>query len=89
MMADLLASGRLIDLILALVAVEAVALSLYWRSVHRGVALADWLPNLLAGALLLLALRLSIGGADWMKICACLAAAGLAHVVDLTRRWRR
>ncbi len=87
-MAEWFASGRLVDLILALVAVEFVALALLWRSKRCGLSLADLLPNILAGALLLLALRLSLGGFGWLPCCACLAAAGIAHVVDIKRRWK-
>jgi hypothetical protein len=88
-MADLLASGRLVDLILLFVALEALALALYFRATGRGVAIADLLPNLLAGALLLLTLRFSLSGAGWITCCGTLAAAGLAHLWDLARRWRR
>jgi hypothetical protein len=89
MMAELFATGRFVDLILILVAIEAVCLLFYWRSTKRGVDPADLLPNLCAGAFLLLALRLELGGAGWQLCCLSLAAAGLAHLVDLTRRWRR
>lgn len=88
-MAELFASGHLVDFILALVVLEALALTLYRRSTRRGIPVADLLPNLLAGGCLLLALRLSLAGAGWTAICACLAAAGLAHLVDISRRWRR
>jgi hypothetical protein len=87
-MAELFANGRFVDLILMLVAIEAVFLVLYWRSTRRGIAPMDLLPNLLAGAFLLLALRLALGGAGWALCCASLAAAGLAHLVDVARRWR-
>ena len=88
-MAELFASGRLVDLILILVVIEAVALLLYWGRAKRGVAPFDWLPNLCAGAFLLLALRATLGGGGWTLASGCLAAAGLAHVADLYRRWRR
>lgn len=88
-MADLFSSGRLVDLILVLVVIEAVALTLYWRRTGRGVAPPDLLPNLCAGAFLLLALRMTLTGGGWMPASGCLAAAGLAHLADLFRRWRR
>ena len=87
-MAKLFANGRFVDLILILVAIEAVILVFYWRSMRRGIAPMDLLPNLVAGAFLLLALRLALGGAGWQLCCGSLAAAGLAHVVDVARRWR-
>jgi len=88
-MAELFASGRLVDLILFLTAIEAVCLVLYWRSRGRGIAPLDLLPNLFAGAFLLLALRLALGGASWELTCGSLAAAGISHIFDLVRRWRR
>jgi hypothetical protein len=87
-MAELFASGRLVDLILVIVAIEAAFLVIYWRSTGHGVSPGDLLPNLCAGTFLLLALRLSLGGAGWQLCCGSLAAAGLAHLVDLNRRWR-
>ncbi len=87
-MAELFASGRLVDIILALVVVEAALLTLYWRRRRRGVSPVDLLPNLCAGTFLLLALRATLAGSEWTVACACLAAAGLAHLVDLGRRWR-
>ena len=88
-MAELFVSGRLVDLILVVVLVEAIALLVMWRYFQRGVAPLDLLPNLCAGAFLLLALRATLGGLGWMAASGCLAAAGLAHLVDLACRWRR
>ncbi len=87
-MAELFASGRLVDLILVIAAIEAVILLVFWRSRGRGVSPGELLPNVFAGAFLLLALRLSLGGAGWEACCGSLAAAGVAHLVDLNRRWR-
>jgi hypothetical protein len=86
-MADLFASGRLIDLILVVVVLEAAVLLLYWARVRRGIAPLDLLPNLCAGAFLLLALRVTLAGGGWMMASLCLAAAGLAHLTDVYRRW--
>jgi hypothetical protein len=88
-MAELFASGHLVDLILVLVAFEAGCLIVYWRWSRRGVSPGDLLPNLCAGACLLLALRLSLAGAAWQLCCGSLAAAGVAHLIDVARRWRR
>jgi hypothetical protein len=88
-MAEWFASGRLVDWIVAIVAIEVVVLLIFWRATGRGLSPGDLLPNLFAGAFLLLALRLSLGGAGWQLCCASLAAAGLAHMVDLGFRWRR
>jgi hypothetical protein len=88
-MAELFASGHLVDLILFLTVIEAACLIVYWRSRGRGVTPLDLLPNLFAGAFLLLALRLALSGASWQLCCGSLAAAGLSHIGDLARRWRR
>ncbi len=87
-MRELFASGRLVDLILVLVVVEAGVIAACWRLTGKGIRALDLVPNLFAGAFLLLALRASLTGQDWTWSCACLAVAGLAHVVDIARRWR-
>jgi hypothetical protein len=87
-MMDFLASAHMVDLVLAIVGLEIVIIALYWRLTRRGIEPAQLLPNLLAGALLLLALRLALGGYPWPWYTACLAAAGIANVADLRQRWR-
>ena len=88
-MAELFASGHLVDLILLVVVIEAAALLLFWQRRRRGVAPSDLLPTLCAGAFLLLALRAVLAGNDRLIAVFCLAAAGLAHLIDICRRWRR
>lgn len=85
-MADLLASGRLIDAILLLVLVEAVVLVPLGR--RAGLSAAGILANLAAGAFLLLALRSVLAAADWTVTAMALAAAGLAHLADVALRLR-
>ena len=87
-MAHLFSSGRIADILLAIIVIEAVAISAYWRVTERGIAPSDLLPNLVAGAMLVLALRFALGGAEGTWIAGALAAAGAASVVDLQRRWR-
>jgi hypothetical protein len=87
-MTDFAQSTYLVDLVLAVVAVETIALVLLWRWRRRGVAPAQLLPNLAAGVFLLLALRGALSGASWIWLAACLAAAGLANAADLRQRWR-
>jgi uncharacterized membrane protein len=88
-MAELFASGRLVDLILIVVLLEAVALLLYWHRAQRGIGPFDLLPNLCAGAFLLLALRATLAGSGWRTASFCLAVAGLAHLIDIYRRWHK
>ena len=88
MMSSLFADGVLVDIVLIVVVLEAIALLAYWRWKRRGVAPADPLPGLCSGALMLLALRAVLAGSGWMIPTLCLTAAGVAHLIDVTRRWR-
>jgi hypothetical protein len=88
-MAEFYASGRVVDLVLAMVVLEALALGLLWRRTGRGVPPGSLLPFLAAGAALLLALRGALTGAGWMWIGLCLLGSLVAHAVDLRSRWRR
>ena len=87
-MSDYLANGRIADLILALLLLEAIGLLAYHRLTGRGVGPAQLLPNVLAGACLVLALRGALVGAAWPWIALCLGAALCAHAFDF-RRWTR
>jgi len=85
-MSALFASGRIIDAILALVALEAVALAAWrWRT-GRGLPPAALAANLCAGAALLLALRAALTGAAWSIVAVWLLAGLAAHAMDLRAR---
>lgn len=88
MMSDLFASGFIVDAVLIVLALEAFAVIGYWLWRNRGIAPADFLPGMISGALMLLALRAVLAGAGWLVPTLCLMAAGLAHLVDVRRRWR-
>jgi peptidoglycan/LPS O-acetylase OafA/YrhL len=88
-MSEFFTSGRVADLILGVMALEAVILLFYWRKTRRGIAPAATLINLLAGACLVLALRSALVGAHWTWTAACLAAALVVHLLDLGQRWKR
>ncbi len=87
-MAELFANGRVLDLILAGMALEAVGLILLYRTTGRGVRPARLLPNLLSGMCLLLAMRVGAGGAWWGWVSLALLGALAFHLVDLGRAWR-
>jgi hypothetical protein len=78
----------MVDIVIAVTAVEAVVLWLYHRHTGKGLAGRDFLPTLLSGLLLMVALRLHMAGMGWMPTAALLAGAGVFHTVDLRRRWR-
>lgn len=86
-MAELFASGRIFDLILAGMALEALGLISMYRAARRGVRPARLLPNLLSGMCLLLAMRAGVGGAWWGWVSAALLGALAFHLVDLKRAW--
>ena len=82
-----------VDAILAMVVVEGVALTLLRRQTGRGPSPKALWPNLAAGFLLALAVRLAlIGGATSPGIQAAIAGvlgcALIAHLADLAARWR-
>lgn len=87
-MAYLIASGHMIEAILALTMIEWVLLAAYYRRNGRGVAPADVSRNLVAGMFLLVALREALVGGWWGWIACSLAASLLAHLADLHRLWR-
>ena len=67
-MRGLVASGRIVDLILIAMIAEAAALLAYRRMTGRGLAPASVLYILLSGACLLLALRGALMGAASMVV---------------------
>jgi sugar phosphate permease len=85
---ELFRSGRIVDLILAAVAVEFVLLMAWLSRRRRGGPrqVAALAANLLAGGFLLLAVRAALAGAQTYWIAAALAAALIAHVADLVAR---
>ncbi|WP_336485355.1 hypothetical protein [Methylobacterium nigriterrae] len=87
-MADLFASGRIVDLILGLVALEALILLALRARTRRGPAPAQLLLNLASGAALMLALRASLVGAEWPPIAGWLAISFGAHLAELALRLR-
>ena len=87
-MAELIASGRVVDLILVLMALEALALTLFWARTARGLRPLLLVVNLAGGASLLLALRAALTGAGSVTIGSFLVLALAAHLADLALRWR-
>ncbi len=87
-MAELFASGRVVDLVLGFMALEALALAVHRRRTGRGLGPAALAGLLLPGLLLLLALRAALAGAPWYWVAACLLASLPAHLADLRGRWR-
>lgn len=85
-MAELFASGRIVDLILGFTVLEGIVLVAWRRRSGCGLAAADVLGMLLPGVCLLLALRCTMIGAWWGWTAAWLLASLATHLADLGRR---
>jgi hypothetical protein len=85
-MADLFATGRIVDLILVLMVLETVVLAGRHLLTGRGIPPASLLTNMAAGACLMLALRAALTGAAWGIIAGTLAGALVMHLFDLRIR---
>jgi hypothetical protein len=86
-MAAFLPDVRIVDAIIALVAIEAVVLILWRALTGGGLPVAGALANLSSGAALLLALRMALTGASSISVLALLSVALVAHIADLASRW--
>ena len=86
-MAAFLPDARLLDAIVALMALEAVALVVARARFGYGPSIVGALANCSAGACLILALRAAIVGASPYSIALFLGASLAAHLVDLVARW--
>lgn len=84
----LFASGHVADLVLGVLAMEAALLLAFRRRTGRGPTPRAILGIVLPGVALVLALRLALTGAWWGWIGLVLGAAFLAHLFDLSQRWR-
>ena len=80
-------NGRVVDVILVALALECALLVLLTRlGKRRQLDWAGWLPNVVAGGALLVALRFALADASWTWIAAALGLALLGHVADLRQR---
>jgi hypothetical protein len=79
----LFTSGHIMDVVVAFIALECALLA--WRRPH---ALRAALPSLCAGLGLALGLRAVLTGAAWHWLLLCVAASGVAHALEVRRRWR-
>jgi hypothetical protein len=82
-------TSDVVDLVLAFVVLEGLALAAYRGRTGRGLAGVDILTMLLPGAFLLLGWRFAVVQAHWAWIAACVVSSLVLHLADLTRRWRR
>lgn len=86
-MRDFVLSGQAVDLVLIVVVIEFVVL-VTLRKGRRAAAAKDLFFALMPGALLLLALKAALAGAEWPWIAAFISASFPFHLADLARRQR-
>eukprot|EP01037_Dinobryon_pediforme_P014368 gene14368-14492_t len=79
----LFASGHAIDIVLAVIGIEAV-----WLIAREGWHPRRALLCLAPGALMLLALRAALTGLDWRWIAALLLLSFPVNLADLAQRTR-
>lgn len=84
-----LASGRIADLVLLVLALETAGLVLLRRRRSAPPGPVAILAAALPGAALVIALRFALTGAPWQAIAAALIASFALHLVDLTLRLKR
>ncbi len=80
-MSEWFTSGRAVDLVLVVLALEALLIAAF-AGARRGALLGALVP----GLFLLLALRAALTGAPWPAVALFLALSLPAHLVDLRRR---
>ena len=88
-MSQLFASGRIIDLILGVMLLEAAAIVVLGLGFRDRWPVRGLLFNLAAGAALLLALRAMLTDAGWMVAGFWMGCALVAHLLDVAFRLRR
>jgi hypothetical protein len=85
----LLVSGALTDLALGVIVLEAFLLVVARHRLGVGLRPGDVLGQLLAGAMLLLALRSALTGGSYLWTLGFVSASFPAHLFDLARRARQ
>jgi hypothetical protein len=84
---SLVRTGRVADILIAVMVIEALVLIGYRIARGRGFAIPYVISNLVAGLFLVLALKSALTDSSWVWTALSLAAAGISHAVDLAVRW--
>ncbi len=84
---SLVASGRIVDLMLTVMAVEVLAVTIYRRMTGGGIAFVPLILNIGAGGSLMLALRATLTDAGIEMIAFWLLSSLVFHVADQAKRW--
>ncbi|MEL6302514.1 MAG: hypothetical protein AAFV47_09870 [Pseudomonadota bacterium] len=81
-------SGRIADVMLAVIAIEIIALIVYRLLSGKGLPVATVICNAGAGGSLMVALKLVWIDAAWHWVAAALLGSLVFHMIDLAQRWR-
>ena len=87
-MTALLTSGALVGGIVALIVIEACILVRRHQTTGIGAPPSVVLPNLLAGATLMLGIQLAVWDQIYPGIFICLTVAGLCHSLEYRNHWK-
>jgi predicted permease len=85
-MQALFESGRIIDLILVVFAIEAIVAVVWLRRIGR--VTAGLFASLAAGVCLLLGIRAALMGLSWPWVALWIGLSLPFHLADLVSRWR-
>jgi hypothetical protein len=88
-MQQLIATGRVVDLMLICVIAEVLLILIYWKRTGRGIATRPLLLNAGAGVSLMLSLRVCLTDGNWAWVVVFLLTALVFHIADLGQRWSR
>lgn len=85
---SLILSGRIVDVMLVLVALEIAVIAAIQLRRRERVAGLPLVANVGAGASLIVALRFALTDGSWQWIALSLFAALLFHALDTALRWQ-
>lgn len=88
-MNEFFTGAHAIDLVLFLIALEAIGLTLLWRKGRCPLPPRATLLILAPGSCLLVAARAALSGATWGWVSFFLLIALVIHLVDLRQRWQQ
>jgi hypothetical protein len=87
-MTAMLTSGALLGGIAVLIVIEAFILVRRYRTTGLGAPPSVVLPNLLAGATLMLGIQLALWNHVYPGVFICLTLAGLCHSLEYRNHWK-
>ena len=79
----------LLDAVIVFTVLEGLGLWTYHRLTGQGLGPGEYALNMVSGLCLMLAVRAAVSDAPWPWVAMCLSASGLAHGMDIARRWRQ